>query len=55
MSIGQHNEDGKRQVNLQLRKNSCPRSQKRPGRIRPRSGDCDVTAAPDAATKLNSN
>ena len=53
MSIGQHSEDGKRQINLsQLRKNSRPRSQKRSGRKRPRPGDCDVTAAPDAANKL---
>ena len=53
MSIGQHSEDEKRRINLsQLRKNSRPRSQKRSGRKRPRPGDCDVTAAPDAATKL---
>ena len=37
---------------LSLRKNSCLRSQKRSGRKRPRPGDCDVTAALDAATKL---
>ena len=52
MSIGQHSE-GKRQINFsQLRKNVRPRSQKRSGRKRPRPGNCDVTAAPDAATKL---
>ena len=53
ISIGQHSEDGKKQVNLsQLWKNSRPWSRKRSGRKRPRPGDYDVTAAPDAATKL---
>ena len=53
VSIGQHSEDEKRRINLsQLQNNSRPRSQKTSGRKRPRPGDCDVTAAPDAATKL---
>ena len=51
MSIGQHNPVERRQLNLsRFRKNACTRSEKKSGRKCPRSGDCDVIAAPDATT-----
>ena len=53
MSVGQDSLSGRRQLNLsQLRKNSRNRSEKKSGRKRPRPGDCDVVAAPDAVSNL---
>jgi len=52
MALGQNDDQKKKKLNLtQLRKNSRSRSNKKSGRNCPRPGDCDVTAAPDAAVK----